>query len=374
MDQIYSSMLYMMQTMAERPQTAQKSDQGQNQDGFRKLMDQKQPAQKNTAEDSEPQAAAGEALQTGGPVAGGDMQELEKQMALAAVAMLQNPVVPVEQTEIVPAEEIAVVPAEGETPELAPISWNAAKDAGMTNDKVRVIPVEQQTAPMEEEAAKPAGIPEESLPQTGAPKQAQAEEGFDMEVRAETGRVQAERTSETEEPAEPKEAEVETPVFKDVREIPVKVGEAPAAEESREAAPVERQIGQKLAEALKTGESRVEIQLTPANLGKVTVEMTLDKDGALHVVLHAEKSATRSLLEKSADGLMAMLGRENRQEVQVEVPRRQESQRQDFYDGRQGSENHSRQQQERRREERQSGEDFLHQLRLGLIPVDGETA
>lgn len=374
MDQIYSSMLYMMQTMAERPQAAQRSDQPQDRDGFRKLMDQKQPAQKNTAEDSEPQAAAGEALQAGGPVVDGDMQELEKQMALAAVAMLQNPVVPVEQTEIVPAEEIAVVPAEGETTlEPAPISWNAAEDAGTANDKVRVIPVEQQAAPVEEEAAEPAGIPEESLPQTEAPKQAQAEEGFDMEVRAETGRVQAERTSETEEPAEPKEVEAEAPVFKDVREIPVKVGETPAAEESREAVPVERQIGQKLTEALKTGESRVEIQLTPANLGKVTVEMTLDKDGALHVVLHAEKSATRSLLEKSADGLMAMLGRENRQEVQVEVPRRQESQRQDFYDGRQGSENHGRQQ-ERRREERQSSEDFLHQLRLGLIPVDGETA
>ena len=163
----------------------------------------------------------------------------------------------------------------------------------------------------------------------------------------------------------------EAPVFQDVREIPVKVGEAPAAEETPET-PVEDQIGPKLAEALKSGDTRVEIQLAPDTLGKVTVEVTLREDGTLHVALHAESSQTRGLLERSADNLMAMLGRDARQEVQVEVPRQQESQQQNFYDdGRQGRGQQEHGQQERRQEQR-SGEDFLHQLRLGLVPGDGE--
>lgn len=163
----------------------------------------------------------------------------------------------------------------------------------------------------------------------------------------------------------------EAPVFQDVREIPVKVGEAPAAEETPET-PVEDQIGPKLAEALKSGDTRVEIQLAPDTLGKVTVEVTLREDGTLHIALHAENSQTRGLLERSADNLMAMLGRDARQEVQVEVPRQQESQQQNFYDGQQGREHQGRQQEQEHQQERQGGEDFLHQLRLGLVPGDGE--
>ena len=163
----------------------------------------------------------------------------------------------------------------------------------------------------------------------------------------------------------------EAPVFRDVREIPVKVGEAPAAEETPET-PVEDQIGPKLAEALKSGDTRVEIQLAPDTLGKVTVEVTLREDGALHIALHAENSQTRGLLERSADNLMAMLGRDARQEVQVEVPRQQESQQQNFYDGQQGREHQGRQQEQEHQQERQGGEDFLQQLRLGLVPGDGE--
>ena len=148
------------------------------------------------------------------------------------------------------------------------------------------------------------------------------------------------------------------------------MGEAPKAEKPE--MPVEEQIAPKLTEALQKGETRVEVTLTPENLGKVTVEVTLREDGTLHVALHAESSQTRGLLERSADNLMAMLGRDARQEVQVEVPRQQESQQQNFYDdGRQGRGQQEHGQQERRQEQR-SGEDFLHQLRLGLVPGDGE--
>ena len=142
-------------------------------------------------------------------------------------------------------------------------------------------------------------------------------------------------------------------MFEDVRAVPVKVGEASKTEEAAE--PMEKQIGPKLTEALRSGETRVEIQLNPENLGKVTVEMTWSRDGGLLVQVHAENSRTQNLLEKNTAGLEALLSRETQQEVRVEVPRQEESQRQD----------------ERRKQE-SSGEDFLQQLRLGLIPLEGE--
>ena len=147
----------------------------------------------------------------------------------------------------------------------------------------------------------------------------------------------------------------------------MKVGEAPKADDAGE--PVEKQIGPKLTEALRNGETRVELQLTPENLGKVTVEMTWSKDGGLVVQLHAENRSTQELLNKNSAGLEQLLGREAQQEVRVEVPRQEESQRQDLYE--QQQERHQRRQQEQRRKQ-ESGEDFLQQLRLGLIPLDGE--
>ena len=178
----------------------------------------------------------------------------------------------------------------------------------------------------------------------------------------ETGTPQNETDSET-----PEEAPAETSVFGEVEAAPVKVGEAPKAAETQE--PVEKQIGPKLAEALQNGETRVEIQLTPENLGKVTVEMTWSRDGGLVVQLHAENRETQNLLSKNTAGLEQLLGREAQQEVRVEVPRQEESQRQDLYE--QQQEQHRQRQQEQRRKQT-SGEDFLQQLRLGLIPLDGE--
>ena len=161
---------------------------------------------------------------------------------------------------------------------------------------------------------------------------------------------------------------METQVFEDVKAVPVKVGEAPKAPETEE--PVEKQIAPKLTEALRNGETRVELQLTPENLGKVTVEMTWSKDGGLVVQLHAENRSTQELLGKNTAGLEQLLGREAQQEVRVEVPRQEESQRQDLYE--QQQERHQRRQQEQRQRQQAGGEDFLQQLRLGLIPLDGE--
>ena len=264
------------------------------------------------------------------------------------------------------------VQAEAAADEIAPLAaetlltLEARGLAQEAEQPVLEAPVEEGEAP----AADQKALAEE-LPQTiKTPEASQEAEGRTVEIKVETGKDEVRETEapDTEESPEFQGMETEAPVFEDVKAVPVKVGEAPKAAETQE--PVEKQIGPKLAEALQNGETRVEIQLTPENLGKVTVEMTWSRDGGLVVQLHAENRETQNLLSKNTAGLEQLLGREAQQEVRVEVPRQEESQRQDLYE--QQQEHQQRRQQEQRRKQETGGEDFLQQLRLGLIPLDGE--
>ena len=117
----------------------------------------------------------------------------------------------------------------------------------------------------------------------------------------------------------------------------------------------------------------MEIRLTPANLGAVTIEMTKDASGALQVVLHAANSRAAGLLQQHLDGLHTALQSYGAgQEVHVEVQRNQDSQQQHFQqadpDGR------GQQQRQRQQEERQDnpsdGQDFIQKLRLGLFGTE----
>ena len=79
-------------------------------------------------------------------------------------------------------------------------------------------------------------------------------------------------------------------------------------------------------------------------------------------------------MQRHAGELQGMLNDRTQQSVEVSVQRQQESQQnqnqQHSYDGHNG---HAQDGQERRRQQREhtSPEDFMQQLRLGLIPDDG---
>lgn len=299
-----------------------------------------------------------------------DLKTLENQMALAAMAMMQNPAV-------VMPEEQAPQKAENGILALAAVDPEAAVE----------MPVQAETVPAGEETLQM--LPEEGA--SNAEGMIQQKEAGELPVEAEQAPQTAETESEAPEIAvsvtkggeeavsqdtgkdeTPVDTPVETPVFENVRDIPVKVGEAPVEEpEPEPEIPVEDQIGPKLAQALNAGDTRVELQLNPENLGHVTVEMTLAENGSLHVTLHAESGKTMNLLEKGLDNLHLMLARNAQQDVQVEVQKQEESQQQNFYDGRGGHAQHQDQRRERREEQRDS-ENFFQQLRLGLIPEDGQ--
>ena len=164
----------------------------------------------------------------------------------------------------------------------------------------------------------------------------------------------------------------EAPLFDGVEAAPIKVAEAPARAEQSE--PVEQQVTTKLADLLENGETKVQIQLEPVELGKLTIELTRSEDGTLSVLLDAEKAQTRGLLEKHMGTLQEALTERGQKVAQITVERGDEAQRQenqqrdDFNDGRNGQQ----QQEQQRRDERREGLDFLQQLRLGLIPLEDE--
>lgn len=162
-------------------------------------------------------------------------------------------------------------------------------------------------------------------------------------------------------------------VFRDVEAVPVKVGEAESAEPASEA-DVVRQVDVLVSQAIQNGESTVTVRLNPENLGEVTVEVSMKADGILNVAISARNDDTRALLERHAANLQEMVSSRTQQSVEVNVQRQQESQQnqnQQNYDGHNG---HAQDGQERRqrRQQHTSPENFMQQLRLGLIPTDGE--
>ena len=161
-------------------------------------------------------------------------------------------------------------------------------------------------------------------------------------------------------------------IFHDVKSVPVKVGEAEAAEQPDEPN-VAQQIDSQLIQALRDGESMVRVQLTPENLGTVTVEISQSAQGILRIALSAHSTETRALLERHAGELQGLLSSRTQQTVEVDVQRQQESQQSQQHQNYEGHNGHAQDGQERRRQQREhtSSQDFMQQLRLGLIPTDG---
>lgn len=161
-------------------------------------------------------------------------------------------------------------------------------------------------------------------------------------------------------------------VFHDVKAAPVKVGETENAQQADEP-DVAQQVDAAVAQALQRGESTVTVRLNPENLGEVTVQVSVKDNGVMAVAISARSDDTRALLERHSANLQELLSSRVRETVEVNVQRGQESQQnqQQNYDGRNG---HAQQEQRerRQRQEHTSPEDFMQQLRLGLIPADGD--
>lgn len=164
----------------------------------------------------------------------------------------------------------------------------------------------------------------------------------------------------------------ETPLFREVQTAPIKVAETESPAEAAEASDVKLQVESGLADALEKGESKVEIKLEPEALGKVTIEITQRGGEEVNIVLKAESFHTQRLLERHVSDLHMFLADRGQKVDQVEIQRWQESQQSDnnrnFYQDQ--NEGHGRRQPQEQRKHAERNEDFLHQLRLGLVPLE----
>lgn len=290
----------------------------------------------------------------------------EEQLAMAALAAAQMAVV-------VPAPEQTA--AEQETVQVVQILSSEGVQPEVENQpKAR----QMETAPEGEEApvSRPEAQTDSPIRSVERQEAGTGERNTDSAPDPETRRTgdQRVKVEDTQAPTQ----EESRPIFRDVEAAPVKVGSAAQPQKTAESEGVERQLFQPLEKAVEQNESSVRVSLTPESLGSVTVELTRKEDGGLHILLHADNPRTQSILEKSAAGLQSLLMDGARGAVQVQVERQENSQggQQHPYDqegqsgGQQGQSGRQDQQSQQQRREA----DFLQQLRLGLIPLDGEAS
>lgn len=159
------------------------------------------------------------------------------------------------------------------------------------------------------------------------------------------------------------------PLFDRTEHMPVKVGEADTLDATEpDFAP---RLAKAITEAEQEGARHVELKLAPEHLGRMSVELTQGKDGVLHIVFHAENEQAMKLLQEHSATLVSMLHGSHSGEIQVEVPRPQQGEQPWQQPEQQPGQQHGRNPQEQGRQ-RQSTEDFLQQLRLGLLGVEAE--
>ncbi|MGO5114628.1 flagellar hook-length control protein FliK [Candidatus Avoscillospira sp. LCP25S3_F1] len=158
---------------------------------------------------------------------------------------------------------------------------------------------------------------------------------------------------------------VSKPLFTDTETMPQRVGDAPVID--TESGDLESKLATKLNEALSKGSQRVEIRLTPENLGRVVIEMQRDPEGVLQVVLRTENSQAAKLLSEHSSALGLMLQNTQHTEVRVEVQQSQQNQNSQQQPDQNGGQGRGQQQQQRRQQA--DPERFLQQLRLGLLPT-----
>jgi flagellar hook-length control protein FliK len=363
------SLLALTQTMNQSRQLTNAVGNSEKDGQFQGLMNKKskETTQNNADSKTETTDTPTAKVQTKAAKQGDDPEEDPVTKELAYAQLLMPDVVPMEpQTpqiqetvEPIAVQELTATALETaeQTPEIADV---------VTPEAQPELSVPEGQATETEAVSEPAIEP---VPvQTEAPEaQSGQSQGNDLPTEAQDEDTHVEVTEAPEAQAQP--------VFRDVEPVMIKVGEAPAVEETEQAADLNQQVAEPLMNALSQGETKVEIQLSPRSLGNVTVELTQQQDGALNVVLTAENSHTRDLLKQHVGGLQELLGSQNQRTVQVEVTRPQETQHDTpNYDGRNGHGNSNGQQEQRQRHTQHNSQDFLQQLRLGLIPLDVQTS
>lgn len=363
MEQVFQMLLTSVAASVEIPQAAKPSGDSASQPGkFKELMQQKK-------ED----AAGAQGDQTNEPTVKPDHTDDTGEHIVLAQELLASQFLPPEliqfaQQPVMVSEEEAVAAVTVETgAQASEIQTPVQPAPELAEDSSAVV---QTVAPPKAETAEV--LTEEPIetvkPQAAedAPVQPLKQQPMQQEEQPEGDITRQWETSDVPAP-------VETPLFKDVQTVPIKVAETDTVSVKSDIITPELQVDARVLEAVQNGESRVEIQLNPASLGHVTVEIFQQENGALRVVMEAASLHTQKLLEKHMPHLQTLLADHGQRTVEVEFQQRPEGQQADNqqnFQERQGGGRGQGQQQEHKRQDQKS-HDFMHQLRLGLVPMQG---
>ena len=130
-------------------------------------------------------------------------------------------------------------------------------------------------------------------------------------------------------------------------------------------------LAKQIETALDRGQQKVTVQFTPEHLGKITIEMSKNDNGLLNVVLRTENEQTAHLLREQTSALSNLLQHGGQDEVRVQVAQPQEAETQ-WKQPDQEQNGHNQQSQQQPKEKRDETEQFLQQLRLGLLTQSEE--
>lgn len=299
---------------------------------------------------------------------------------LAAALVTSQPVMP-----IIPFDAAQVTVAEDGTVILEP----AVVEEVVTVETAAPAAVEvmPEAAPQEElpqQAAETVEVKETVQQQQQAPRQEEPK----AEVRTEeTGVQEAEKPEASVRRVQPDgrpkddelEADVEQqsqPLFRDVKAAPVKVADV-HSEVDVEEPQAPQQIAGNVMRALEQSQDVVRIQLNPANLGSVTIELSRSAAGELTIVMNPETVRAANVLTQHSSSLMAVLMDNGEASVNITVNMPENTENAGMMmnpDGHNGQANEDGEQQKKKHEDRTEGvnaADFLSQLRLGLVGTAG---
>ena len=288
-------------------------------------------------------------------------------LAAMGAALMMDGVLPIRQdmTTIQQPQVQTVAPVISQTPVVS-------ADVGET--VMETVPVQTQPQVVQPQTEQEAGTTQQAAPAAEVPTQVQTvpEETVRESVSAVAQDRQDGQTVRQEDGPQVTETagSMEAPLFAQTEQVPVKVGEAVPVDTTAPAPELEQTLGKALESGLEKGEQRVEIQLSPANLGTVTAEFIRSPEGVLHVVLRAQNPEAAKLLGDHAGALGLLLQDGTNNEVRVEVPQPQQNQQLWQQPDQEGGRH--QQQQQQQRPPQQEAESFLHQLRLGLVETAPE--
>ncbi len=161
---------------------------------------------------------------------------------------------------------------------------------------------------------------------------------------------------------------MQTQLFKDVKSTPIKVAQPQTLDTTADA--FDTNLYKAISEADLAGANKIILNLSPANLGNVTVEMSTTPEGVLNVVLIAETDAAARLINENSSKLGAMLLHTNAEQVKVEIMQVEQGEQSQYNrqddPNRQSRGNDGRGNSQTQKQQETNEIDFMQKLRLGL--------